>query len=66
VTPFSPEPALESGTSPGFHTNQLDLQVRSEVQRLPARKVIAQHNLAAQVKPNQIKDCLAEINTDRV
>jgi hypothetical protein len=24
------------------------------------------HNLAARVKPNQMKDCLAEINTDRV
>jgi hypothetical protein len=51
------------GPSAGFHTNQLDLQVRSEVQQLLARNFLTHHNLAAQVKPNQMKDCLAEINT---
>jgi hypothetical protein len=29
-------------------------------------KLLAHHNLAAQVEPNQMKDCLAEINADRV
>jgi hypothetical protein len=36
------------------------------VQQLFARKLLAHHNLAVLVKPNQMKDCLAEINTDRV
>jgi hypothetical protein len=42
------------------------LQIRREVQQLLARKLLAHHNLAAQVKSNQMKDCLAEINADRV
>jgi hypothetical protein len=33
---------------------------------LLARKYLARHNLAAQVKPNQMNNCLAEINADRV
>jgi hypothetical protein len=52
--------------SAGFHANQFDLQVRSEEQQLFARKLLAHHHLAARVKPNQMKDCLAEINADRV
>jgi hypothetical protein len=36
------------------------------VQQLFARKLLAHHNLASQVKPNQMKDYLAEINADRV
>ena len=50
----------------GFHANQFDLQVRREVQQLFARKLLAYHNLATLVKANQMKDCLAEINADRV
>jgi hypothetical protein len=37
-----------------------------EWQQLLAREFLAHHSLAAQVKPNQMKDCLAEINADRV
>jgi hypothetical protein len=37
-----------------------------EWQQLLAREFLAHHSLAAQVKPNQMKDCLAEIDTDRV
>jgi hypothetical protein len=48
----------------GFHANQFDLQVRGEVQQLLARKLLAYHNFTAQVKTNQIKDCLAKINAD--
>jgi hypothetical protein len=40
--------------------NELHLQVRSEVQQLFARELLAYHNLSALVKPNQMKDCLAE------
>jgi hypothetical protein len=54
------------GSSAGFHANQFDLQVRREVQQLLARKLLAHYNLAAQVEPNQVKDCLAKINADRV
>jgi hypothetical protein len=54
------------GPSAGVHANQFDLQVRRAVQQLLARKLLAHYNLAAQVEPNQVKDCLAEINADRV
>jgi hypothetical protein len=54
------------GASAGFHANQFDLQVRREVQQLLARKLLANHNLAAQVEPNQMKDCFTKINADRV
>jgi hypothetical protein len=36
------------------------------MQQLLARKLLAHHHLAAQIQPNQVKDCLAEINADRV
>ena len=52
------------GSSASFHTDQFDLQVRRKAQQLLARKLLAHHNLAAPVKPNQMKDCLAEINAD--
>jgi hypothetical protein len=54
------------GSSVGFHANQFDLQVRREVQQLLPRKLLVHHNFAAQVEPNQMKHCLAEINADRV
>ena len=47
-------------------TNQLDLQVRWEVQQFLAGKLLAYHNLDALVEPNQMKNGLAEINADRV
>jgi len=40
------------GSSAGFHSDQIDLSVSREVQQLLARKLLAHHNLAAQVKPN--------------
>jgi hypothetical protein len=54
------------GPSAGFHANQFHLQIRRKVQQLLAGKLLAHHNLAAQVKPYQMKDCFAEINADRV
>jgi hypothetical protein len=53
-------------TPAGFHANQFELHVRREVQQLFARQFLAHHNVAAWVKPHQMKDCLAEINADRV
>jgi hypothetical protein len=44
----------------------VDLQIRRKVQQLLARKLLAHHNPALQVEPNQMKDCLAEINADCV
>ena len=40
---------------------QLDVYLRAEVQRLCARELLAHHNLATQVKRNQLKDCLTKI-----
>jgi len=54
------------GPSAGFHANQFDSHIRREVQQLFARKLLAHHNLTAQVEPNQMKDSLAEINADRM
>jgi hypothetical protein len=50
----------------GFHANQFYLQVRRELQQLLARTLLAHHNLAAQVEPNQMEDRLAKINADCV
>jgi hypothetical protein len=43
-----------------------DVYFRGEAQQLCARVLLAHHNLTAQVKPNQMKDCLAKINADRM
>src|SRR5271169_340215 len=59
-------PAKKMGSPASFHTDQFDLQIRRKVQQLLARKLLTHHNLAAPVKPNQMKDCLTEINADRV
>src|SRR5258708_24967974 len=48
--------AKEMRTSAGFHTNQPDVYVGSEAQQLSARELLAHHDLAAQVKPDQMKD----------
>src|SRR6266403_5602577 len=54
--------AKKMRTSAGFHANQLDVYVGSEAQQLCARELLAHHNLAAQVEPDQMKDCLTKIN----
>jgi hypothetical protein len=53
-------------TPTGFHANHLDVYVRSEAQQLCARELLAHRDFAAQVKPDQMKNCLAKINADRV
>jgi hypothetical protein len=53
-------------TSAGFHANQPDVYVGSEAQQLCARELLAHHDLAAQVEPDQVKDCLTKINADGV
>src|SRR5712691_6577385 len=58
--------AKKMRTSAGFHANQLDVYVRCEAQQLYARELLSHHHLAAQVKPDQMKNCLAKINADRV
>lgn len=40
----------------------LDAHLCSEVQELCTREFLAHRNLAAQVKPNQMKDALSEID----
>jgi hypothetical protein len=40
--------------------------VRGETQQLGARELLAHHDLAAQVKPDQMKNCITKINADRV
>src|SRR5882672_2778718 len=58
--------AKKMRTSAGFHANQPDVYVGSEAQQLCARELLAHHNLAAQVKPDQMKNCLTKINADGV
>jgi hypothetical protein len=53
-------------TSAGFHANQSDMYVGGEAQQLCARELLAHHDLAAQVKPYQMKNCLTKINADGV
>src|SRR5216684_7940814 len=66
VSLFSQCPAKKMRTPTGFHANQLDVHVRCEAQQLYARELLSYHHLAAQVKPDQMKNCLAKINADRV
>ena len=59
-------PAEEMRAATGFHANQIDVQVRGKLQQLLARKLLAHHGFAAQVHSNQMKDCLAKVDADRV
>jgi len=59
-------PAKEVRAATGFHADQFNAQVCGVVQQLLSRKHFAHHNFAAQIKTNQMKDCFAEINADRV
>jgi hypothetical protein len=52
--------------SAGFHANQPDAYVGGEAQQLAAREPLAHYDLAAQVKPNQMKNCLTKIYADSV
>jgi len=47
-------------TSAGFHANQPDVYVGSEAQQLCARELLAHHDLAAQVEPDQMKVSIGE------
>src|SRR6266436_1556270 len=58
--------AKKMRTSAGLHANQPDLYVGSEAQQLCARELLAHHDLAVQVEPDQMKDCLTKINADGV
>src|SRR5260370_27959592 len=58
--------AKKTRTSAGFHANQPDAYVGSEAQQLCARELLAHHDLTAQVKPDQMKNCLTKINADGV
>src|ERR1700675_3478431 len=58
--------AKKMRTSAGFHANQPDVYVGSEAQQLCARELLAHHDLAVQVEPDQMKDCLTKINADGV
>jgi len=51
-------------TSAGFHADQRDLYVGGEAQQLCTRELLAHYNLAAQVKPDEMKNCLTKINAD--
>src|SRR3984893_786126 len=58
--------AKKMRASAGFHANQPDGYVGSEAQQLCARELLAHHDLAVQVEPDQMKDCLTKINADGV
>src|SRR6266851_5425216 len=58
--------AKKMRTPASFHANQPDVYVGSEAQQLCARELLAHHDLAAQVQPDQMKDCLTKINADAV
>src|SRR5467141_757344 len=58
--------AKKMRTSAGFHANQPDVYVACEAQQLCARELLTHHDLAAQVKPDHMKNCLTKINADGV
>jgi hypothetical protein len=51
-------------SSAGFHANQPDAYIGGEAQQLDAREPLAHYDLAAQAKPDQMKNRLTKINTD--
>ena len=55
---FPQSTAKKMSSSAGFHADQHDLQVRGEAQQLVARALLANHNFATRVEPNQVKHCL--------
>src|SRR5260221_11889831 len=66
VSLFPQSSAKKMRTSPGLHANQPDVYIRREPQQLCTRELLAHYDLAAQVKPDQMKNCLAKINADCV
>jgi hypothetical protein len=44
----------------------LDLQIGGEMQQLRARKLLTHYDFAQRAKANEMKDCLAKVNADRV
>src|SRR5260370_1590002 len=58
--------AKKMRTSAGFHANQPDVYVGSEAQQLCTRELLAHHDLALRVAPDQMTDFLTQINADGV
>jgi hypothetical protein len=46
--------------------NQPHAQARGEPQQLRPRELPANHDLASRVDPNEVKDCLPQIDADDV
>jgi hypothetical protein len=61
-----PGEAQEMGASAGFHSNQMNPQVRREAAQLRSRELLAHDHVAALVQTYQVKARLAEINADCV
>jgi hypothetical protein len=63
---FTKSPAQEVGSSARFHANQANAQVSSEMQKLLAGKLLAHHDFTLNTQPNQVEDCLPEIDANGV
>src|SRR5260370_91727 len=58
--------AKKMRTSAGLHANQPDVYIRREPQQLCTRELLAHYDLAAQVKPDQMKNFLPNLNADGI
>jgi hypothetical protein len=58
---LSQRPSQKVRSAAGFHSDQLRVQISCEAKKLRSRQLLAHHHLAAPIKPNQMKYCLAKI-----
>src|ERR1035438_1516113 len=63
---FTKNPTQEVGSSACFHANQANAQVSCEMQELLAEELLAHYHFTLNTQPNQVEDCLPEIDTDGV
>lgn len=57
---------LHSSKEACFHTNQSNAQVSRKMQKLLAGKLFAHHYLALHAEPNQVENCLTNIDPHAV
>jgi hypothetical protein len=58
--------AEEMRARTGFHSNQVNLHVRSQAKKLDTRELLPHHNLSGMAQSNKVKNLLAQINADGV
>jgi hypothetical protein len=58
--------AKETRSCAGFHTNHVNLNVRSETKKLTTQKLLPHLDFPGLVQSNKVKNCLTQIDADRM